>query len=271
MYVKIYSRLCALGRQAVSSYGYGSDLHRHHILPVHMGGKDEDINYTYLTVREHIIAHFLLWKIHKNPNDLRSMKMLGAKLTVKQRKIIGKFCVKNKIGVHGYSKEKKSQIGQKTFKKMKQQYVETGTKNFYYWASETGRKERASMGGKASAAKDPDMWKRMRKGKSKEEIREFCRQGSLNAPKQPATNGKENRKFYTKKERRAFIESNPGWRCGMTQFQRKKGYSNPKIRKKVSDGQLVYESITEAAKAANVTCGAICFRCKSKKSPWHYV
>jgi hypothetical protein len=73
-------------------------LHRHHIVPKHMGGEDTEDNYTYLTVREHQIAHYLLWKIHRKVNDLRSMHMIGARLTPYQRHLTGKWCVENKIG-----------------------------------------------------------------------------------------------------------------------------------------------------------------------------
>jgi len=71
-------------------------LHRHHIIPKHMGGEDTEDNYTYLTVREHQIAHYLLWKIYGKVNDLRSMHMLGARLTPYQRQITGKWCFENK-------------------------------------------------------------------------------------------------------------------------------------------------------------------------------
>ena len=70
---------------------------------------DDENNYTYLTVREHIIAHFLLWKIYKNPNDLRSMKMLGANLTSFQRKTIGIYCRDNKLGIHGAAKKERKE------------------------------------------------------------------------------------------------------------------------------------------------------------------
>lgn len=46
-----------------------SGLERHHIIPKHVGGLDEESNYTYLTHREHIIAHWLLWKIHGHYSD----------------------------------------------------------------------------------------------------------------------------------------------------------------------------------------------------------
>jgi len=63
-----------------------------------MGGDDIEDNYTYLTVREHQIAHYLLWKIHGNINDLRAMHMLGANLTSYQRRLTGKWCYDNKVG-----------------------------------------------------------------------------------------------------------------------------------------------------------------------------
>ena len=47
----------------------GSGLDRHHIIPKHAGGTDEESNFTYLTHREHIAAHWLLWKIHGRDGD----------------------------------------------------------------------------------------------------------------------------------------------------------------------------------------------------------
>jgi len=110
MYDIIYSSLCENRKSLKEKYGYASGLHAHHIIPKHMGGGDLQENLTYLNIREHIIAHFLLWKIYKNPNDLRSMHMLGAKLSTKQRIITGKFCHKNKIGFHSdkYKNNKES-------------------------------------------------------------------------------------------------------------------------------------------------------------------
>ena len=80
IYSKIYYTLCQKRKQLINEWVSGSNLHRHHIIPKHSGGTDNLENYTYLTIREHIIAHFLLWKMHKNINDLRAMKMLPEKL-----------------------------------------------------------------------------------------------------------------------------------------------------------------------------------------------
>lgn len=42
----------------------------HHIIPKSMGGSDEDTNLVELTPEEHLVAHLLLYKIHKNPQTL---------------------------------------------------------------------------------------------------------------------------------------------------------------------------------------------------------
>jgi len=147
IYSNIYYKLCETKKQAKAEYKPFSGLHEHHILPKHSGGDDSESNLTYLTVREHIIAHYLLWKIYKNPNDLRAMKMLGANLTPEKRRIIGKWCRDNKIGFHGYSKEEKKIWAEKGLETQKNN---NSKDSFYYWSTKEGRKERASLGGKAS-------------------------------------------------------------------------------------------------------------------------
>lgn len=131
----------------INEYCYGSGLHKHHILPKHMGGDDSDGNLTYLTVREHVIAHYLLWRIYKNVNDLRSMYMLGAKLTPLYRKRIGEFCRDNGIGIHGSTSAEKVEWGRRGLESQKR----SGSKDtFYWWSTEDGRRERARLGGLAS-------------------------------------------------------------------------------------------------------------------------
>ena len=44
----------------------GMYYEKHHILPKSMGGSDDESNLVYLTAREHFLAHWLLWRIHKN-------------------------------------------------------------------------------------------------------------------------------------------------------------------------------------------------------------
>jgi len=50
---------------------------RHHILPKSMGGTDEEDNLVYLTLREHVFAHHLLWRIHRNPSMAFAFTMMS--------------------------------------------------------------------------------------------------------------------------------------------------------------------------------------------------
>lgn len=158
MFNHIYSNLCEGNKSRREDYKKYSGLHEHHIIPKHMGGTDDDYNLTYLNVREHIIAHYLLWKIYKNANDLRSMKMLGANLSPQHRKIIGEFCRDNQLGFFSTPIEERKEWMIKGIETQKQEYLNEKVKNFYYWSTKEGRKERASLGGKKRASKEFNYW-----------------------------------------------------------------------------------------------------------------
>mgnify|MGYP003333283661 CR=1 FL=1 len=153
-YLSIYHNLCSSRSQLKERWGKNSGLHRHHILPKHVGGLDEETNYTYLTVKEHVLAHRLLWKIYKNPNDLRSMQMLGANLTIEQRRQIGLFCRDNNLGFFKASKEDKRKW---RLKGLETQKVSGDTNSFYFWSTFEGRKKRASMGGSVGGKKQAEL------------------------------------------------------------------------------------------------------------------
>lgn len=77
IYRRIYDNLVESHRHLKETWKpIGSGLERHHILPRHRGGTDEESNFTYLTHREHIIAHFLLWKIHGRVGDKMALNMM---------------------------------------------------------------------------------------------------------------------------------------------------------------------------------------------------
>lgn len=115
LFINIYNKLCETRKENKHLYKPFSGLHAHHIIPKHSGGTEDYANFTYLTVREHIIAHYLLWKIYKTPNDLRAMKMLGANLSLRYRKTVGEFCRDNGIGVfsENYTPEMREETGRK--------------------------------------------------------------------------------------------------------------------------------------------------------------
>lgn len=265
MFYKIlYERLCLKGKSFKNQYKKHSGLHRHHIVPRHMCGTDDESNLTYLSVREHIIAHFLLWKIYRNPNDLRAIKMLGGNLSTQNRKIIGEYCRDNKLGFHNpkYNNirhEWSAKAYVKPFKEKrgifdpdkKSYYCSLGGKaswrsgnneEFKFWASSEGRRQRAIMGNKAQ-------------------------------PKKPATNGVETRKFHTEEDRQNFLDNNPGWRIG-THVSRKGIKTNtpsPNRKRVIIDG-ILFESLAAAATHFQVSSATIINRCRSLNWPsWNYL
>lgn len=260
IYNTAYHIICSRGNQRNCSY-LNETYHYHHIIPKHSGGTDEKTNITYITLREHIIAHYLLWKLHKNVNDLRALKMLGANLNRKYRQKIGRWCYDNKIGCYGASKEQKSAWrlkGNKTQMERKvgifnpdkrKEYASIGGKAsikspnnpWSYWASKEGRSHRGSLGGKAHLGKIC-MYK---PGESS-----FIRVT------------KESIESYKEK---GYIIGSPH----KPNLSRKLGPS--KNRKKVTDGNIVYDSVHDAAQKNSISPSAIVYRCNSEKSTWRYV
>lgn len=51
-------------------------LHRHHIIPRHMGGEDDSINIVFLTPEEHAEEHRKLWESNGNQEDYIAYRSL---------------------------------------------------------------------------------------------------------------------------------------------------------------------------------------------------
>jgi len=224
-YLKIYKKLCEQGKLQKENYCKGSGLHNHRIIPGHIGGEYNQENSTFLTPREHTIAHFLLWKIYRNPNDLRSMHMLGAKLTYEQRRIVGIWCADNNIGFHKYiGTDFHKEYSLKGIQTQKENYENFGIKqSFYYWSTKEGIKERASLGGTASwevqksernglpycISQDPEVRKRNASKAAKA------------SSKFPVTDGIICKKFKTEDERKIFLSENKNFKSGGRPYKRK--------------------------------------------------
>ena len=58
--------------------------HKHHIIPVHMGGSDEPSNLIELTIEEHALAHKKLFKEHGRWQDEVAWKCLSGQITNKE-------------------------------------------------------------------------------------------------------------------------------------------------------------------------------------------
>lgn len=77
MYKEIYEKLVSSRAHLKLQWENNNMLYRHRIKPGHQGGEYIDSNCTYLTLREHIIAHYLLWKIDKQLGDYRAYKCMS--------------------------------------------------------------------------------------------------------------------------------------------------------------------------------------------------
>lgn len=78
-----YNKLVETRKNRVKEEGVYYE--RHHILPVSMGGTNDESNLVHLTAREHFLAHWLLWKIHRNRETAAAFSCM-TKLLLKRNK-----------------------------------------------------------------------------------------------------------------------------------------------------------------------------------------
>lgn len=65
-YQKHYTLLINSRKKLTRKKGDGNYYESHHIIMKSMGGTDDQENLILLTAREHFLAHWLLWRIHRN-------------------------------------------------------------------------------------------------------------------------------------------------------------------------------------------------------------
>ena len=65
-YQKHYDLLISTRQPLNRKKGDGQHYDKHHIVPRSLGGDNSKENLLLLTPKEHFIAHFLLWRIHRN-------------------------------------------------------------------------------------------------------------------------------------------------------------------------------------------------------------
>ena len=263
MYDTVYTNLCEDGKDRRSIYRRGSGLHAHHIIPKHNGGTNDQDNITYLTVREHVIAHYILWKLYRQPNDLRAMHMLGANLTTHQRRIVGEYCRDHSLGFHGASPEQRD-----LWRSRGQNTQSTQRGSYIWWSSPEGRSERSRLGGKSTWSKrsSPKFIAQMSSFKDTD----HARKSGITAGKKPVTDGASTRKFHTNEEVESFLVENTGWRRGVHWSSNRGVQTGPsKKRIPVTDGATKFSYVGEAAIAYGVSDGTIRNWCKSdKKINW---
>lgn len=97
---------------------------KHHIIPKHCGGGDEDTNLITLTYRQHVFAHRLLWKAYKRNEDLAAWKLMSS---IQEDK---KFVLCQMAGKIGGNKNKSSghmsRVGKEHGPKIGRKHAESG-------------------------------------------------------------------------------------------------------------------------------------------------
>ena len=203
LYVYLYNKIL---NEASTSRFIGS--HAHRIVPY----QTDDV--VFLEQKIHSLIHWLRWKIWHLPQDKAAYKMIGrgpSGLSYEDRVLHGKWCSENNIGIHNMSDEQRIRQGYTTYDKQKQIYLMTGAKNFYYWSTPAGRKERAKLGGSASCKTNQkfiDKQCAFKYNKIK------ASEASKKSAKKPATNGVIIKKFHTNEQLEQFLQENEGWRKG---------------------------------------------------------
>ncbi len=152
-YLKVY---CNLIRKAENRTPPESFIERHYVFPKGIFGDNNRI--VLLTPREHYITHLLLEKIYikrYGVSDKNTKKMTLACVMMKNRSEKYNSHLYEQVRVRYIKNMKEKHIDIET---QKQEYLQNNTKNFYYWSTEEGRKERASLGGKQRASKEFNYW-----------------------------------------------------------------------------------------------------------------
>ena len=101
----------------------------HHIVPKHMGGDNSNNNLVLLTFREHVLAHYLLWRIYKKDGD-KIMWLLRSNQKEEAQLLRSKLAVKaNRNGGKGFKNWSGDKHPMKDPKKV-QMVLETKRKNY---------------------------------------------------------------------------------------------------------------------------------------------
>jgi hypothetical protein len=74
----------------------------HHIVPKHMGGDNSKNNLVLLTFREHILAHYLLWRIHGYEGDKLMYSLRNLQTEEAQRLRVKLAVASNRNGGKGF-------------------------------------------------------------------------------------------------------------------------------------------------------------------------
>ena len=104
-YKRLYNQLIASGSKDKFPLSHG-----HHIIPKHIGGTDDEWNFVFLTVKQHALAHRLLWKMDGRWQD--KLAWQGLKGWIGEEDIRHQIAIANGKGRKGHpiSEEHRAKI-----------------------------------------------------------------------------------------------------------------------------------------------------------------
>lgn len=116
IYDKLISRAKSENRTRSDEIYYEN----HHIIPKHMGGEDVEDNLVLLTFREHVLSHYILWRIYGYDGD-RLMFLMRSNQTDESQRLRVKMAVfSNRNGGGGFKNWKGIKHPMKNPQKVKQ-------------------------------------------------------------------------------------------------------------------------------------------------------
>ena len=104
-WINIYKNLIETAKKENRSKSKSIYFENHHIIPRYMQGSNDNDNLQLLTFREHILAHYLLWRIHGNTEDQIMYKMRGGQREEAQRLRSARAVAANRNGGDGFLKK----------------------------------------------------------------------------------------------------------------------------------------------------------------------
>jgi hypothetical protein len=116
----IYDNLISKSIEANRAKNSEIYYENHHIIPRHMGGDDCDENLVLLTFREHILSHYLLWRIYGNDGDRLMVLMRSGQSEEAQRLRVKLAVEANRNGGKGFENWKGERHPMKNPEKVKQ-------------------------------------------------------------------------------------------------------------------------------------------------------
>jgi len=199
--------------EVASSRPLFDGCHKHRILPGYLGGSYTEDNVINLTQREHSIVHFLRWKLYQDSRDKRAYKMIGigpSGLSHQDRIDHGRYCVESRTGIHGADEDTRN-MWRERGRATQLKKASLGEKNWVYYSTEKGRRERAQLGGLASYGNNQAFINQQSAFKDKDKASAAAKKSA----KKPVTDGKGTlRKFHTEEQVNIFLKENPTWRKG---------------------------------------------------------